>query len=134
MTGMTPFCRVWWTRPDETKRNAAAARAVAAAQLKSRQMTSFKTPEELFDEAIAAEPDADAVREYFGVLLTVPTYVPGHIETDERDGSLPRYRNRVVPARWVALVATSTGVREVNPLELQVIGAWQPGEPIERPA
>ena len=32
---------------------------------------------------------------------------------------------------WICIVATPTGNREMNPLELTVTGVWVPGEPLE---
>lgn len=38
---------------------------------------------------------------------------------------------RTPDGRWTCLVATPSGNREMNPLDLTVTGVWVPGEPLE---
>lgn len=60
-----------------------------------------------------------------GVLMSEAIYVPGHPPSSHALAGV---------GRWICIVATASGNREMNPLDLTVTGVWVPGEPIEEAA
>lgn len=132
--------RVEWTVPDETKQ----AAANVAMQRDAQRMASGGVDADLellhvalvrarTDEraAILARhyPDLAATVTHYGTLLSV-RYVPAQFgaiydQTTRQSGVL-----RLAEAKWVALVATADGTREMDPTTLRVMWPMAGGDPI----
>jgi hypothetical protein len=125
--------RVEWTVPDEAKR--AAARDALDRDRRNQtnglafSLISARGIAEQHEIVSRRYPDLEAVVVHFGTLLSI-RYVPSHLGYEERAGSLPQVRSFAVPARWVALVATADGTREMDPTKLRVMWPMSAGDPI----
>lgn len=114
--------RCEWTLPDEAKRTAALD---AIARDGRRHDTDLdilaaSTVNKADRHALMVRryPDLDAVTCHHGLLLSV-RYVPAQYAFGVQPaGKL--VTDRIAPAKWVALVATETGIIEMDPLMLTV--------------
>lgn len=134
--------RVEWDEPDEAKRKAAneAVERDIAYMENNRTMgieqalMNCRTPAERDEVWGRRHPDLHATITYFGTLLSV-RYVPAQWGIAV-SGELSLSRSissravEMTRAKWVALIATATGTREMDPTTLRVMWPSAPGDPI----
>ena len=138
--------RVEWTEPDEAKRAAARERFQRDAEhwrdglslelegLHRRAMMT-RSPQERADAIASAYPDLAADITHFGTLLAMH-YVPEQwgVKMYQRGGldlgSTGAQPVKLCEAKWVALVATEHGTREMDPTRLRVMWPMSAGDPI----
>lgn len=134
----TPM-RVEWTVPDEAKR--AAAREALNRDLQDWNsdikiaICRARDASEKFEIAAKRFPDLDAVIVHYGTLLSV-RYVPEQwgLRTFQRGGidlgTTGAQPVKLCESKWVALVATEDGTREMDPRDLRVMWPMSASDPI----
>ena len=126
--------RVEWTAPDEPKRAAAQLQVDRALSPGPGQDVALHRDLTLAhpwgkSAVLAARfPDLAAVVHHFGTLLSI-RYISEQwgVVTSARGSGVPVLLSK---SRWVALVATAEGTREMDPLNLRVMWPCAPGDPI----
>lgn len=138
--------RVEWTTPDEAKRSAAAAQIERDAadwqrgirsgtRYPYRALVAARGTEERSDVLARAYPDLHAEIVHYGTLLEV-RYVPEQwgVRTFARGGldlgTTGSGPIKLCASKWVALVATEDGTREMDPTKLRVMWPMSAGDPI----
>lgn len=143
--------RVEWSLPDECKRKQALddvakvqSRMVRHRANEIYNLDAASIEFELASKCTSAERDNVWLRRfpglgaevvYFGTLLSV-RYVPAQYAARHYDrGGIDLGRTAVTAdqlskSKWVALVATESGTKEMDPMILRVMWPMAPGDPI----
>lgn len=134
--------RVEWSEPDREKRAAAntcvsadianiraAGMALAGLADLERALLLCQSDEEKFTIWARRYPDLNAETLHYGTLLSV-RYVPAQygVTYDQRSGRATTHE--LCKSKWVALVATADGTKEMDPMTLRVMWPMSAGDPI----
>lgn len=128
---LTEPMRVEWTTPNLPKQQAARRSADQAmrdpnSDIKAALMLA-RDQEEKAAVIERAFPDLGAFDRHFGTMLALE-YVPEQYGYAINHSTDMAHSKRLREAKWVALVATEHGMREMDPATLRVLWAMAPGD------
>lgn len=133
--------RVEWTVPDHTKIEAAEKMPRADAiringpfvdadlELLKVALIRVRTDAERDEIWCRRYPDLAATLTYYGTLLSV-RHVPAQRGVTFDPQTRRTAIHEISSDRWVALVATADGTREMDPMKFRVLWPMSPGDPI----